>query len=75
MMNITNINITFTKINTLDKKCSMSLTKSYQQNKNVTNKRNEGFGEETGDSVTILNANQWIDDRDLVDCISKKANQ
>ena len=71
-MNKTSINISFTDINTMDKNCSASFSQAYIRNKNVVNKRNEGFGEEAADGVNILNGIQWVDDRDMTDSNAKK---
>ncbi|WP_421385183.1 hypothetical protein ACOJQI_10585 [Bacillus salacetis] len=66
-MNKTNINLSYTNIKTMGKGSSMSLSKVYSLNKNVVNKRNEGFGEAGGDFVNNINGVQWVDDRDGVD--------
>jgi hypothetical protein len=71
-MNLMKINISFTDIKAMDKKCSMSLSKSFIFNNKVTNKRNEGFGEESGDNAIFLNNKQWVDDQDVIDSDSSK---
>ncbi|RIW34683.1 hypothetical protein D3H55_09215 [Bacillus salacetis] len=74
-MNKTRINLSFTSINSLGNACSVSLSRICSRNKNVVNKRNEGFGEENGDHVKVFNGSHWVDDRDLTDADSKKFNQ
>jgi hypothetical protein len=75
-MNKTNINLSYTSIKAMGLGSSMSLSKVCSFNKNVTNKRNSGFGEEAGDQVLFMNGVQWVDDRDMVDSdTTKKTNR
>lgn len=66
-MNKTNIQISYTNIKTMGKGSSMTMSKFYSVNKNVVNKRNEGFGGFHGDFTNHIHGVQWVDDRDFTD--------
>jgi hypothetical protein len=71
----TTINLSYTSITSMDKGSSVSLSRICSLNKNVANKRNEGFGEEGGDGVIFINGTQKVDDRDFTDAEAEKFNQ
>ncbi|PFA69244.1 hypothetical protein CN378_05055 [Bacillus sp. AFS015802] len=70
-MNKTNIHLSYTTIKTMGKGSSMTVSKFYSVNKNVVNKRNEGFGGSHGDCSSNINGVQWVDDRDITDSDSR----
>ncbi|MEH7387586.1 hypothetical protein V7147_19600 [Bacillus sp. JJ1521] len=57
-----NINITDIKLNNVDHLGSVSFSSTIKQNRNVSGKKNQGFGQQFGDgSVKIFNTSSVID--------------
>ena len=67
MVDKTIINLGTIVINTIGKECDLSLSGSFKVNKNVSNKKMQGFGEQNADRVIIIDSYFSIDDSDIID--------
>jgi hypothetical protein len=61
------INLGTIAINTIRKECDLSLSSSFKINKNVLNKKMQGFGEQNADGVITIDSYFSIDDSDIID--------
>ena len=70
----TKVNITGIKLNNVDHLGSVSFSSTIKKNRNVSAKKNQGFGQQMADgSLRIFSTTSTMDD-DIKDSCSQKAN-
>ena len=70
----TKVNITSIKLNNVDHLSSVSFSSTIKKNRNVSAKKNQGFGQQFADgSLRIFSTTSTMDD-DIKDSCSQKAN-
>ena len=68
----TNINITEIKLNNIDHGSSISFSSTLKQNRNVSAKKNQGFGQQLGDECLRIYTTSATFDHDVEDSNSQK---
>lgn len=70
----TKVNITGIKLNNVDHLSSVSFSSTIKKNRNVSAKKNQGFGQQMADgSLRIFSTTSIMDD-DIKDSFSQKEN-
>ncbi len=70
----TKVNITEIKLNNIDHGSSISLSSTLKQNRNVSAKKNQGFGQQFADGCLKIYTTSAILDHDVEDSNSQKVN-
>ena len=70
----TNINITAIKLNNVDHLSSLSFSSTIKKNRNVSAKKNQGFGQQMADRTLRVFSTTSVRDNDMEDFYSEKAN-
>lgn len=68
----TNINIQNIKLNNSDHLSSVSLSSTVKQNRNISAKKNQGFGQQFADGVKRVSSITYVMDDEMLDSISIK---
>ncbi|MFQ3544195.1 hypothetical protein Q7A53_08910 [Halobacillus rhizosphaerae] len=61
------INIPNFKVNTAGRYSSISFGQNYKSRRFVSNKKNQGFGEQNADDVWMKQPITWVNDADIID--------
>lgn len=69
------VNIGEIKINNLDHLGSMSFSSTIKKNRNVSGKKNQGFGQQMADETLRIFSQTSIIDHDTEDNSSRKTNE
>ena len=69
----TKVNITEIKLNNLDHAGSISFSSTLKQNRNVSGKKNQGFGQQMGDECLRIYTSSVTMDHEFEDSNSQKA--
>ncbi|WP_027409030.1 hypothetical protein [Anoxybacteroides tepidamans] len=67
-----NIRLSFVKVNAMDRSSSISTAQAMQVGRRVATKRNQGFGEQNADGVSMLSEGLYVSDDDGLDASAKK---
>ena len=70
----TKVNITEIKLNNIDHGSSISLSSTFKKNRNVSAKKNQGFGQQFADGCLKIHTASAILDHDVEDSNSQKVN-
>jgi hypothetical protein len=68
----TKVNITGIKLNNIDHVSSISFSSTVKQNRNVSAKKNQGFGQQLADGCLKIYTTSAILDHDIEDSESQK---
>lgn len=68
----TNINIQNIKLNNVDHLSAVSFSSTVKQNRNVSAKKNQGFGQQFADGVKRVSSVTYVMDDEALDSISIK---
>jgi hypothetical protein len=71
----TKVNITEIKLNNIDHGSSISFSSNLKQNRNVSAKKNQGFGQQLADGCLRIYTNSATLDQDVADSNSQKATR
>jgi hypothetical protein len=69
----TKVNITEIKLNNIDHGSSISFSSTLKQNRNVSAKKNQGFGQQLADGCLRIYTTSATLDHDVEDSSSRKA--
>ena len=70
----TKVNISDIKINNLDHLGAVSFSSTVKRNRNVSSKKNQGFGQQMADGTFRIFSQSSIMDQDMEDSSSRKTN-
>lgn len=70
----TKVNITEIKLNNIDHCSSISFSSTIIQNRNVSAKKNQGFGQQLADGCFRINTTSATFDHDVEDFLIQKSN-
>ena len=70
----TKVNITDIKLNNVDHLSSVSFSSTIKKNRNVSAKKNQGFGQQMADETLRIFSTTSILDDDIKDSCTQKAN-
>jgi hypothetical protein len=70
----TKVNIGAVKLNNIDHLSSISFSSTIKKNRNVSAKKNQGFGQQIADNTLRVYSQGSVIDNDIVDSYTEKSN-